>query len=628
MANEKKTETISNAHTIALINAMTASIKSVNGPTLEDEVQKSKKILEDAYQNSVLGIGNKDIVESFTNYGFSNDTLNWTLWLALYNDSWVFRRAIDKPAQDIVNHGITLISEADTTEVQEELEKQTFDMTQLVMWGSLFGGAVAVKLFNKVKLENMYQSIDKAFNDGLITKDSILKLYVTDRWYGLSASTDELVTNMKSRHFGKPKYYEIMFADGQRYKIHHTWVIRYEHRVAPNLVKKGMLQGWGYAEGAHLLNELSRDDKIKSSIHSLINKSLIEVIKMAGMRGVFMGADQDNEAQLRKRLEMVNWGRNFNSLTFLDKDDDYQQNTFPGLSGLSDLLEKNMWLVAAALDMQGILFGDLKGGFSNDTEAMVRYNETIQLRKNSYYKEPLTDLLETIYRMYGIKEKVRFTFNSLVVKKDEDNLRDLNSFGQFISQMIGDGVMTPQGAAKALKTFSEKSGIELGITDEYIAQLKEITEEEMENIDFDEIDEGDEDEEIEEQPKKKFRLFARKSKDAFIEDMRHVGWIERKYKSKYPSLRVAWYDPNPKKQAKVDYKLSPSLYIFDDKNAVGRSPQAYLYSIRFSDHSTYFNCRDNVKMPKYNGTNAALYEKEADKYIATHPKLMEELYGT
>ena len=627
MADEKKIESISNAHTIALINAMTATIKSVNGPTLEDEVHKSKKKLEDAYQNSMLGIGNKDIVESFTNYGFSNDTLNWTLWLALYNDSWVFRRAIDKPAQDVVNHGITLICDKDTTKVQEELEKQNFDMTQLVMWGSLFGGAVAVKLFNKVKLSYMHQSIDKAFNEGLINENSTLKLYVTDRWYGLAPSTNETVTNMKSRHFGKPKYYEIMFADGQRYKIHHTWVIRYEHRTAPNLVKKGMLQGWGYAEGSHLLNELTRDDKLKASIHSLINKSLIEVIKMAGMRGVFMGADQDNETQLRKRLEMVNWGRNFNSLTFLDKDDDYQQNTFPGLSGLSDLLEKNMWLVAAALDMQGILFGDLKGGFSNDTEAMSRYNDTIQLRKNSYYKEPLTDLLETIYCMHGITEKVRFTFNSLVVKKDEDNLRDLNSFGQFISQMIGDGVMTPQGAAKALKKYSEKSGIELGITDEDIAKLKDTTEEEMENIDLDEDEENEEDEEIEETPKK-FKLFSKKQKDSFIEDMRHVGWIERKYKSKYPSLRVAWYDPNPTKQAATKIILSPSLYIFDDKNAVGRSTQAYLYSIRFSDHSTHFACKDNVKMPKYDGTNAVLYEKEADKYIATHHKLMEELYGT
>jgi len=231
-------------------------------------------------------------------------------------------------------------------------------------------------------------------------------------------------------------------------------------------------------------------------------------------------------------------------------------------------------------------------------------------------------LIETIYRKYGIKEKVRFTFNSLIVKKDEDNLRDLNLFGQFLSQMIGDGVMTPQSAAKALKKYSEKSGIELEITDEDIEKLKDTTEEEMENID---LDEG---EEIEEEPKKKFKLFARKAKDSFIEDMRHVGWIERKYKSKYPSLRVAWYDPNPKKQAKANFKLSPSLYIFDDKNAVGRSPQAYLYSIRFSDHPTHFNCRDNVKMPKYDGTNAALYEKAADRYIATHPKLMEELYGT
>lgn len=61
---------------------------------------------------------------------------------------------------------------------------------------------------------------------------------------------------------------------------------------------------------------------------------------------------------------MVNWGRNFNSLTFLDKDDEYQQNTYSGLAGLSDLLEKNMWLISAALEMQGVLYGDLKQGFS------------------------------------------------------------------------------------------------------------------------------------------------------------------------------------------------------------------------------------------------------------------------
>lgn len=629
MADDKeKKPTDTSTNSFDTLQSMFAKINSMINVlmphSLEDASAKTKRALEDAYTNSVLGIGKDDAVESFTNYGFSNDTLNWTLWLALYNDSWVFRRAIDKPAQDIAGHGIELAGTSDKTAIYERLDSLEFDLTQMLMWGALFGGSVGIMLFNKVKLEYMYQSINKAFDDGLINEDSTLKLYVTDRWYGLSPSTNKVVTNLKSRHFGKPEYYDVTFADGRTFKIHHSWVIRYEHRVAPNLVKKGMLQGWGYAEGAHILNELSRDDKLKSSIHSLINKSLIEIIKMAGMRGVFMGADQDNEEQLKKRLEMVNWGRHFNSLTFLDKDDDYQMNTFPGLGGLSDLLEKNMWLVAAALDMQGILFGDLKGGFSNDTEAMVRYDETIRLRKNSYYREPLTQLLEVLYKMHNIKEPVKFKFKSLIVKKEENKLDDINKFGSFLSTMISDGVMTPQNAAIAIKKYSEQSGIDLGITQSDIDKLKDTVAEEMENIDLDEPDDEDDEDD---KPKNKtglFRLFKKKSEDAFIGDMSHVAWIENKYKKKYPALRVAWYNVDPKKQAKSKIQLTPSLYIFSDNNPVGRNSRAFMTSIRFSDHNTYFNCKADIRLPKY---DKAKYEQEANRFIANNPELMKELYG-
>jgi len=55
-------------------------------------------MIKDAFGNSVVATGVDNKLESFNTYGFNNDTLNWPLWLALYNDSWVFRRAIDKPA--------------------------------------------------------------------------------------------------------------------------------------------------------------------------------------------------------------------------------------------------------------------------------------------------------------------------------------------------------------------------------------------------------------------------------------------------------------------------------------------------------------------------------------------------
>ena len=308
----------------------------------------------------------------------------------------MFRRAIDKPAQDEINCGITIRGDKDYSRVYRAYDKYKPDLIRLLMWGALFGGSVAVMMFDTIPDEEMRLPLNKEK-----IKGARMKLYVTDRWYGVSPII-ETVDNMRDIDFGKPKSYRITFADGKAYEVHHSYVLRYEHRTAPQLIKQGQLQGWGYAEGAHIINELARDDQLKSSITSLINKALIEVIQMSGMRGVFMGTDKGNEEQLRKRLEMVNWARSSNSLTFLDKDDQYNQYQLTATSGLAELMEKNMWLISAALEMQGILYGDLKGGLSQESDAFRRYAITIQNRDNSYVRPVVHKFLTVVYIMNDI----------------------------------------------------------------------------------------------------------------------------------------------------------------------------------------------------------------------------------
>lgn len=358
------------------------------------ENAKESVPMKDSYGNSLLSIGNKEVTEHFSNYNFDNDTLNWWLWLALYNESWVFRRVIDKPSQDMIRCGITLSgSNPKFANVMRKLQAKRTDFINLLQWGSLFGGSIACVLFDNFSDEDYKRPIDieKA------RKAKSMRFYVVDRWYGVSPSS-EIVDDMNSIDYGKPKMYNVTFADGVTKTMHHDFVLRYEHRTAPKLIKNGQLQGWGYAEGAHILAELSRDEKLKNSVQSLIDKSLIEVIKMAGMRGIFMGQDAENEEQLRKRLEMVNWGRNFNSLTFLDKEDEYQEHGFAGLTGLSNLLEQNMWQISAAVEMQGVLFGDLKQGFSNDVDALERYDETINGRCESYLRPVYEKFLGLLFQ--------------------------------------------------------------------------------------------------------------------------------------------------------------------------------------------------------------------------------------
>lgn len=447
---------------------------------------KDSQVMKGGYGNSLLSIGTDDKSATFNTLGMSNDSLNFPLWLALYNDSWVFKRAIDKPSQDCIRAGLTLDNTFDKKDdVLRMLKKYRFDLIQLLQWGALFGGSIAVCMFDTFDDESYARPIKENLKE--LDKAKAMKMYVVDRWYGVAPTYGDIVDDMNSLDYSKPKFYDVTFADGVSIKVHCDYVLRYEHRTAPKLIKNGLLQGWGYSEGSHILGELMRDDKLKNSIQSLIDKALIEVIKMAGMRGIFLGADQENEDQLRKRLEMVNWGRNFNSLTFLDKDDEYTMNSFGGLSGLSDMLEKNMWQISAALEMQGVLYGDLKQGFSNDADALERYDDTILNRNDSYVRPIHEKLLWIIYKWFGIDERIEFSYNSLLVKKqDEERIESLQKFTELCGKLLDAGVIDTKQFAIAFRNYTVKSEVDFGLTDEYIKELETKMLEESE--DFEELD--------------------------------------------------------------------------------------------------------------------------------------------
>lgn len=466
---------------------MMKSTGKLESNSFPDRLTATKKRLIDGYSNKLLGVGKDDKRKKFNHWDLSNDSNNWLLWLAMYNDSWIFRRAIDKPSQDVVNLELNIsgIKSGDQlSRLKKEYNSLKFNLIQLLMWGALFGGSVGVMLFDNVALDQM----DKPLSVKIVENSKSLKLHIVDRWNGLKPHTSDLVMEMGSDDFLKPRYYDVTIGR-QQYKIHYSYILRYEHRVAPSLLRNGELAGWGYPEGVHLVNELMRDEKIKNSITSLIDKSLIEIIKMSGMRGVFMGADQDNELQLRKRLEMVNWARNYNSLTFLDKDDDYQQNEFGGLSGLSDLMDKNMENIAAALDMTGILYGDMSGGFSPDNYSLVRYDTTIRNRAENYFRPLLRKLLNVIKIKVGIKEELDFEFKSMIQIQEQEPLERMEKIISILSSMISDGYMTPQQAGQEVMKFAKESGIGESISEESLKQIKEDVENESEWINEREEDE-------------------------------------------------------------------------------------------------------------------------------------------
>lgn len=482
MSNSKKKTTIEDSKTTPeQVNSFSSSLSQLylamadrkHESEYETELTKHINSMHDAYSNSILGIGDKDKLSQFDEYSLDNSSLNMFLWLAMYNESWVFKRVIDKPSQDMIRPGISILGTADYSKVYLAIDNLKQDLISALKWSKLFGGSVLVLLFKGIKFEDMenpiYDSLSK------IKNSSYIKSYVTDRWFGCSPSYDDTITNISNDDFGLPKYYDIQFADGTQHRIHHSWVLRFENRQAPNFIKTGMLQGWGYAEGQHLLRELNRDEKMKDSIQSLLDKALIEIIKMPGMTGVYMGAEDGNKKLLEARLNMVNWARNFNSLTFLDKDDEYEQHAFGGLSGFADFLDVNMRQIAAAVEMPNVLFGDLSNGFTSDDQALERYDEKILSDDETYLRKPMTKLLKILFKVYDIdKEKLGFTFNSTIAdKRNTKKLEDISSLLDTCQKMVDAKIMTSEQEAKTIREYIDTGSINFQFEDYNTRNLKE-----------------------------------------------------------------------------------------------------------------------------------------------------------
>jgi hypothetical protein len=89
------------------------------------------------------------------------------------------------------------------------------------------------------------------------------------------------------------------------------------------------------------------------------------------------------------------------------------------------------------------------------------------------------------FKIHDIEEHVEFTFNSLLMKKqDKEKVEALKNSLDLLSGRHGDGVITSKQYATAIQAYSANSIIDFDITDEDIDKLDDKMNEEMENIDL------------------------------------------------------------------------------------------------------------------------------------------------
>lgn len=398
-------------------------------------------------------------------YQYTMITFNRGELLTLYHSCWELRKGIDKVAEDMWSRGVEIQDAEDPTELKKLyswFSKIRSEMIFATGQARLFGGAVTLMMVNDGE-----KDLSQPLNFDKIKKNSKVTFYTTDRWYGVEQS-DEKVTDYQDANFGLPKYYQFQIGGiGESIKVHHSRVLRWVNKRSPRMIDV-QLMGWGVSELESALQDLMNYANVKNSSASLVNKALIEIIKLQGLRGVMTGlagGNQSSSAVLAGQMAAINNFRNSNGVALLDASDEYQKNEL-SFTGLSELIEVNRPIVAGAFNLPLFyLFGDLKSGVFNSEESPEArmYEAFIGTRNNEMCYSNVRKLLILGSKITGtiLREDFDFNFVPLYDRTEKARQEELKSIKDTIKDLVDLGIMTRESAFLEIQSAQKRTGFGL-----------------------------------------------------------------------------------------------------------------------------------------------------------------------
>lgn len=452
-----------------------------------DEPTRMK--LQDAYDNSMLLIGESDTMAHFDSFNMNGMLYNFYLWNAFYVSSWAFAKVIDKTSSDMIKNGWKLKVDMKPTyridkqnkrykikpiafNHSEFRKKQSMvinDIVNATKWMLMYGGGVVCLLHTDAD-GNPYDPSTELIE---IKQDDKLKFLVADRWQGVMGSPNN-VEDIGSEDFNTPVSYYVTTGAGKTYKFHHSRVARFSNGVPPELIKR-MLMGWGIPIGIRLYNEITRDEKSRNMITSLLSKYNLEIVKSSGMKAYMTGRlTPQMEANLDRKLEMINRYRHFNSMMFLDKDDEYQRLDSSNLGSLYQILDSQSRQVAGAANMpQVLLYGDQQDGLSGNTFDDLRlWEDHLMSERNAKLRPAINKISKWLLMWMQVDYyDYEIIFNSSLPKTVDERTDESRAVIELYRQLKDLGIYDNYMIAKELYNNDDLIiGGEL--TEDYVESLK------------------------------------------------------------------------------------------------------------------------------------------------------------
>ena len=347
-----------------------------------------------------------------------------------YENSGLFAKIIDSPAEEAVKHGFELKDIADSRVEKfykaglEELDwSNVFE--QGIKWQRLFGGAIAVMLINDGR--GIEEPLDwkhiKSIDDIRVFERSVVEPDYTSMF----KYDPQNPFGTRGSRLGAPEFYHV-YSKWGNFDVHESRVLEFRNGILPENTPNLRYELWGAPEYVRI-NKAIRDASVSYGYApKLLERAVQAVYKMRGLSEL-LSYEQGEDVALR-RAQVIDVARGLLNTLMIDADgEDYSFQSF-SFSGANEIIAVTCEMLSAVTNIpQTMLFGRPPLNMSaNDETAMENWYSYVQRIQEKSMKSNLRYLLSVLFRA-GIRTgeidevpNIEIEFNPLKVNSESEQL--------------------------------------------------------------------------------------------------------------------------------------------------------------------------------------------------------------
>lgn len=334
----------------------------------------------------------------------------------LYVEIGLVQTIVDVPTDDAFRGGVEIkskqLDEDQIDELQTALERDDDyeAAATATKWNRLFGGAGIIVITD--------QDPSTPLDLEAIDEDTPLEFRAVDMWelYFDVENTEGPGPQLEQDQTEHYSYYGV--------DLHKSRVFRLTGLTAPSFIRP-RLRGWGYSVVEKLVRSINQYLKSNDLGFEVLDEFKLDVYKIKNLTNSLLSPQ--GEEQIRRRIQLANWQKNYQNAVVMDKEDDFDHKQL-SFSGLAEAMAGIRMQVASDMRMPLTkLFGISAAGFNSGEDDIEVYNAMVESEVRSKIKWHLLRMIEIkCQKLFGfVPDDLRISFKPLriLTAEQEENVK-------------------------------------------------------------------------------------------------------------------------------------------------------------------------------------------------------------